>query len=155
MSANSSAPHNLGPAFRLLLVLRGKDTEFGIVERRIQSCRIASAKGGEQQPGIAPLYPGPDAGCGDRADRWVSACRMPVDPDPAADPQWQLVQLNGTRVAVELDPAAVRDYAQSAAEAFGTGPDRPIIFNPALAKADVKKRIGRPGPLEAPQCPAS
>jgi len=62
-----------------------------------------------------------------------------LTPDPACNAEWNLVQRDGSRDQVVLDPALIRNYAESSADAFGTGPDRPVSFDPALAKEDVRK----------------
>jgi len=59
--------------------------------------------------------------------------------DPKSDPEWNLVHRDGKREAVTLDPAAIRDYAQSSTTAFGKGPDRLVMFASALAKEDVRR----------------
>jgi CRISPR-associated protein Csb1 len=59
--------------------------------------------------------------------------------DPKDDGGWALVHRDSRRESVVLDPETVRSYAQSRADKFGKGPDRPVIFEPALAKADVHK----------------
>jgi CRISPR-associated protein Csb1 len=59
--------------------------------------------------------------------------------DPASDAEWKIVQRDGKRDAVSLDPGIIRKYAQSSADTFGKGPDRPVTFDPALAKEDVRK----------------
>ena len=64
-----------------------------------------------------------------------------LTPDPNAEARWELVHRDGKREAVVLEGATIRDYAQTqaSAKAFGKGPDRPVTFDPALAKEDVKK----------------
>jgi CRISPR-associated protein Csb1 len=59
--------------------------------------------------------------------------------DPASDAEWKLVHRDGKRDPVALDPGVIRNYAQSSADSFGKGPDRPVTFAAALAKEDVKK----------------
>jgi len=59
--------------------------------------------------------------------------------DPTCDAEWELVSRDGKRDPVMLDPHVVREYAQSSMQAFGKGPDRPVTFNPGLAKDDVRK----------------
>jgi CRISPR-associated protein Csb1 len=60
---------------------------------------------------------------------------------PDAEARWDVVDRDGKREAVALDRGAIRDYAlaQAATTAFGKGPDRPVIFDAALAKEDVRK----------------
>ena len=62
-----------------------------------------------------------------------------LTPDPDSKSEWNLVHRDGQRKAVVLDPAVVRDYALSSANAFGKGPDRQVSFDAALAKDDVRK----------------
>lgn len=59
--------------------------------------------------------------------------------DPAGDAEWRLVHRDGKRDAVALDPGVIGEYAQSSADTFGKGPDRPVTFDPGLAKEDVGK----------------
>lgn len=59
--------------------------------------------------------------------------------DPGEQSQWTLVYRDGKRDPVSVDTDAVRKYAQSATDAFGKGPDRPVRFDATLAKEDVKK----------------
>jgi CRISPR-associated protein Csb1 len=59
--------------------------------------------------------------------------------DPSSDAEWNLVHRDGKRDPVALDPAIIRNYARSSADTFGKGPDRPVIFDPVLAKEDVRK----------------
>jgi CRISPR-associated protein Csb1 len=59
--------------------------------------------------------------------------------DPASDAEWKLVHRNGKCDPIALDPGVVRNYAQSSTDAFGKGPDRPVRFDAAFAKEDVKK----------------
>ena len=66
-----------------------------------------------------------------------AGCLLTLDPDSASE--WKLVHRDGSRKPVTLDRAAVRDYAQSSAKEFGTGPDRLVTFVPGLAKNDVRK----------------
>ena len=66
-----------------------------------------------------------------------AGCLLTPDPDDHAE--WKLVRRDGTREPVTLDPAAVKDYAQFRAEAFGKGPDRVVCFHSVLAKEDVRK----------------
>jgi CRISPR-associated protein Csb1 len=59
--------------------------------------------------------------------------------DPASDPKWELVHRTGKRDHVGLNPDFAKAYAQASAEAFGTGPDRLVSFEPTLAEEDLKK----------------
>ena len=59
--------------------------------------------------------------------------------DPASEAEWKLVHRDGKCGPVTLDPDFVRSYAQSSTDVFGKGPDRPVVFEAALAKEDVSK----------------
>jgi CRISPR-associated protein Csb1 len=59
--------------------------------------------------------------------------------DPASNAEWKLVHRDGKRNPVALDPGVIRNYAQSSADTFGIDPDRPVTFDPALAREDVHK----------------
>jgi len=62
-----------------------------------------------------------------------------LTPDPNADANWEVVHRDGRRETVMIERGAVEDYAQTSTKAFGKGPDRPVTFDAALAKEDVKK----------------
>ncbi len=62
-----------------------------------------------------------------------------LTPDQDAPGEWSAVQRDGKREPVEIDAAAALAFAQSAAAAFGVGPNRPINFDAGLAAEDVKK----------------
>jgi CRISPR-associated protein Csb1 len=59
--------------------------------------------------------------------------------DPASDAEWKLVHRDGKRDPVALDPGIIKKYAQDCANTFDKGPDRPVTFDAALAREDVKK----------------
>ena len=59
--------------------------------------------------------------------------------DPASDAEWRLVHRDGKRDAIALDAAVIKTYAQDRADKFGKGQDRPVRFDRALAKEDVRK----------------
>ncbi len=59
--------------------------------------------------------------------------------DPTSEAEWKLVHRDGNRDPVVLDPAVIKTYALDRANAFGKGPDRPVTFDSALAKEDVRK----------------
>ena len=65
-------------------------------------------------------------------------CLLTLDPDAPAT--WELVERRGTRRPIALEEIAVRDYASSAAAAYGVGPDRQATFSKTQAKADLKKK---------------
>jgi CRISPR-associated protein Csb1 len=60
-----------------------------------------------------------------------------LTPDPEFPSSWTLIERNGTRVPIELDPGALLDYARVSAQAFGVGPNRKVSFSRDLAKVDV------------------
>jgi len=62
-----------------------------------------------------------------------------LTPDHKAPSEWSAVQRDGKREMVEIDAAAALAFAQSAAAAFGVGPNRPVNFDARLAAEDVKK----------------
>lgn len=62
-----------------------------------------------------------------------------VTPHPETPGKWNVVDRGGKREAVDIDAAVVKKFAEDSAEKFGKGPDRPVTFDPALAKEDVKK----------------
>lgn len=62
-----------------------------------------------------------------------------LTPDPEDPAEWKLVHRGGRREFVTLDPSLVKDYAQSAMQAFGKGSDQQISFDAVLAKEDVRK----------------
>lgn len=62
-----------------------------------------------------------------------------VTPDPDAPGEWDKVARDGKRERITLGAAAVRAFADDAAQRFGKDADRRVTFNPALAKDDVKK----------------
>jgi CRISPR-associated protein Csb1 len=66
-----------------------------------------------------------------------AGCLLTID--PTSDAKWELVHRDGKRDPITLDPDVVRNYAQSSSNKFGKGPDRPVKFDPALAKEDVRK----------------
>jgi CRISPR-associated protein Csb1 len=59
--------------------------------------------------------------------------------DADAPPVWNLVDREGERTALEIDPNVVRRFAEEAARKFGVAEERRIAFNPKLAQADVTK----------------
>ena len=62
-------------------------------------------------------------------------CLLTPDPDAAVD--WTLVLRNGCRERLSFEDQALLAYAESAAQAFGVGPDRSVAFSKELAKADL------------------
>jgi CRISPR-associated protein Csb1 len=66
-----------------------------------------------------------------------AGCLLTVD--PASGVEWKLVHRDGKRDPIALDPAVIKTYARDRADEFGKGPDRPVRFDSALAKDDVRK----------------
>jgi CRISPR-associated protein Csb1 len=68
-----------------------------------------------------------------------AGCLLTLDPN--SDAEWEIVGRGGMREAVAIERGVVGDYAQTqaGAEGFAKGPNRPVTFNAALAKEDVKK----------------
>lgn len=66
-----------------------------------------------------------------------AGCLLTPDPEDTAD--WKLVRRDGKRESVGLDTDLVKAFAKESAAEFGKGPDRPVVFDAALAKDDVKK----------------
>jgi CRISPR-associated protein Csb1 len=70
-------------------------------------------------------------------------CLLTIDPDHHA--HWHVVERTGHRTAVSLEQRIVRDYAFTAAERFGVGPDRLVRFQKERAKADLPQDAKRKG----------
>ena len=64
-----------------------------------------------------------------------AGCLLTPDPNSPAD--WKLVDRDGRRETVSIDTEVVTQFAQASADAFGKGPDKSVVFNKTLAKADV------------------
>lgn len=62
-----------------------------------------------------------------------------LTPDPDSPTEWKLVLRDGTRKTISIDTGVVTKFAQDSATTFGKGPDRPVVFDKALAREDVKK----------------
>jgi CRISPR-associated protein Csb1 len=62
-----------------------------------------------------------------------------LTPNPAVLAKWEAVGRDGSRVSIDLTPAAARDYATFAAQAFGVGPSKRVAFKKELAQADLKE----------------
>lgn len=69
-------------------------------------------------------------------------------PKGVAQPPWVEVARTGKRSDVALEPTEVRAFARDAATEFGVGKNREVIFNPELAKADLKEK---PAPKKPPK----
>jgi CRISPR-associated protein Csb1 len=59
-------------------------------------------------------------------------------PKATAKAPWREVARTGERSDIALDPKAVREFAATAATAFGVGGDRLVKFDSQLAKDDLK-----------------
>ena len=102
-----------------LIALRRLDSENGVALRRyILGLALVAAT--DQQDGFLRQ------GC-------------LLTPDPSTPPQWVLVERTGERTAVALDADRALEYAQSAAAAFGVGPDRQVDFSIKRARDDLEK----------------
>ena len=64
-------------------------------------------------------------------------CLLVPDPDKTAE--WSLVERSGKRTAAPLNEQTALNHAESAAKAFGVGPDRRLSFSKELAKKDANK----------------
>lgn len=60
-------------------------------------------------------------------------------PDVKHPAAWTLVERNGTRTALSLEPSRALEYAQKAAAAYGVGPDRDVTFSKDMAKNEVNE----------------
>lgn len=63
-----------------------------------------------------------------------------LTPDPDAPSQWELIGRDGKREAITLDEEVVMRFAQHAANAFGVGESRELVFDKKLAKEDASKK---------------
>jgi CRISPR-associated protein Csb1 len=60
-----------------------------------------------------------------------------LTPDPSVRQNWTLVERDGRRLEIELDPTIALAYAKNAAKNFGVGEDRTVTFSRDRAKADI------------------
>jgi len=60
-----------------------------------------------------------------------------LTPDPSAKKNWVLVERDGQRREIQLEPTRVLEYATGAATTFGVGEDRTVTFSRERAKADI------------------
>lgn len=60
-------------------------------------------------------------------------------PDEKAPAEWFAVARDGTRTSTGLSAAVALEYAKTAANKFGVGPDRRVAFKKELAQADLKE----------------
>ncbi len=60
-------------------------------------------------------------------------------PDEKVPANWVAVARDGVRTPVELSSAVAFDYAKAAANRFGVGPDRRVVFKKELAQTDLKE----------------
>jgi len=75
------------------------------------------------------------------------AATEPVDPfyrqgcllvsHPEHPAVWTLVERDGKRTAISLEPGMAFEFAQKAAASHGVGPDRDVTFSKELAKTEV------------------
>ena len=63
-----------------------------------------------------------------------------LTPDPDTPAQWQRIDRNGQRTALNLTPEFAEDYAKAAAGDFGVGQGDTYKFDKKLAKQDVAKK---------------
>ena len=63
-----------------------------------------------------------------------------LTPDPDALAMWTAVDRDGKRESVSLDESIALGLARKAAEAFGVGENRTVVFDKTLAQADAKKK---------------
>jgi CRISPR-associated protein Csb1 len=61
-----------------------------------------------------------------------------VTPNPDQPGIWESVGRGGKRDAIALDPVVAKNYAETAAQAFGVGPSKSVTFDKDLAVADSK-----------------
>ncbi len=61
-------------------------------------------------------------------------------PDTDASASWRLVNRDGSRQDVDLDPQLVLGYARTAAERFGVGGNRSVSFDKKRAQKDAKAK---------------
>jgi CRISPR-associated protein Csb1 len=60
-------------------------------------------------------------------------------PDEKASAEWVAVARNGARTPIALSNAIALDYAETAADKFGVGPNRAVTFKKEFAQADLKE----------------
>ena len=58
--------------------------------------------------------------------------------DQKAPAEWVAVTRDGVRTPVGLSTAVAFDYARTAADKFGVGPDRRVAFKKQFAQDDLK-----------------
>ena len=66
-----------------------------------------------------------------------------LTPDPEKPGEWHAVARTGDRTVVPLSGKAALDFATRAAEAFGVGEDRTVIFDKGRASGDATKGKGK------------
>lgn len=64
-------------------------------------------------------------------------CLLTLDPDAPSD--WKVIDRRGQRTSIVLENGAVHDYASTAAQRYGVGPDRQVKFLKDRAKQDLKE----------------
>lgn len=67
-----------------------------------------------------------------------AGCLLTLAPDDQG--RWESVTRDGQRTPIALDEDVSYAYAQAAAQAFGVGEDRHLVFDKNLAKADAKAK---------------
>ena len=60
-------------------------------------------------------------------------------PDENVPAEWSIVTREGVRKSTGLSAAIALDYAKAAANKFGVGQDRQVVFKKELAQADLKE----------------
>ncbi|MEZ4322853.1 MAG: hypothetical protein R3F61_35630 [Myxococcota bacterium] len=62
-------------------------------------------------------------------------------PDAETAPQWSVVNRDGTRDAVTIDPKKLLEWAQGQAKSWGIAASRSLTFDAKRAKDDMKKGL--------------
>ena len=60
-----------------------------------------------------------------------------LTPNPDSPSHWTLVERTGKRTTIDLSTEVLREYAHTAAQNFGVGPNQNATFSRDLAKAEV------------------
>lgn len=69
-----------------------------------------------------------------------AGCLLTLDPEHES--AWETISRTGKRATACLDGEAVLAYARAAADAFGVGEGRQVVFDTRLAKADATAKKG-------------
>lgn len=67
-------------------------------------------------------------------------CLLTPDPDSPGD--WEQIERNGTRQAIDLTPDTALAHARQTAKTFGVGESATFEFDKQLARDDLKKKDG-------------